>query len=78
MKSCIIDYGLCDQQTTLTLQGYSTSENLNSVELDLQDLTDGTYCYLVTAKSVMTAIQVEGNFIKTGDENIVQQILLLK
>ena len=70
-KSCSIKYGLCDQEVTMTLLGYSIPENSKSVQLVLQNLTGETYCYLVTAKSETTVLQIEGNFIRKGAGQII-------
>ena len=63
-KSCSIRYGLCNQELVNSAQAFSTTETPNSVSLKLTDLSDGAYCYVVTASSDNTTIKVKGNLSK--------------
>ena len=63
-KSCSIKYGLCNQGLVNSTQGFSATETPNSVSLKLTDLSDGAYCYVVTASSDNTTIKVKGSLSK--------------
>ena len=62
-KSCSIKYGLCNQELVNSTQGFSTTKTPNSVSLKLTDLSDGVYCYVVSASSDNIAINVKGSVL---------------
>ena len=53
-------YGRCGQELTRSAEGFSTIERPNNVSLDLTELTEGSNCYIVTAKSGSITVKVEG------------------
>ena len=61
-KFCRIDYGLYSNGLTDSSQGRSTNDNPNTVSLNLMNLGDGQYQYVVSASSNTTTVRVEGNF----------------
>lgn len=63
-KSCSIEYRLCNQKLTQTVHNTSTSENPNSILLNLVSLEVGTYCYIATAVTNTTTVKVEGELQK--------------
>lgn len=63
-KSCEIVFGVSEQELSTSFQGFSTTENLGRVSVDLASIEDGTYFYVVTASSNITIIKVGGTFMK--------------
>lgn len=61
-RSCTIAYGFCGQKLNGSASRFSTTDNPNTITLDLPVLKDETYCYLVTASNNETTVHVEGNF----------------
>ena len=59
-KRCSIVYGRCGQELSRSAEGYSTTEQLNRVSVDLTEFTEGSHCYIVTAKTGSITVKVEG------------------
>ena len=55
---------MCDKELVKNVQSYSTTENPNRVSLMLPDLVAGTYCYVVTASSLVMTVKVNGSLRK--------------
>ena len=68
VKSCEITV---DQR--LRNRGQTTPGNPNIVLLDLSDLEGGTYYYIVTANSNVTAIEIERTYTMKG---IIVQLII--
>ena len=62
-KFCRIDYGLYDTGLMDSSQGRS-NDNSNTVSLNLMNLGDERYRYVVSASSNTATVRVEGDFKK--------------
>ena len=64
-KSCSIDYGVCGLQlSTMHVEGHATSSDIVMIDLSLESVQSGVYCYTVNARSDGTHVLITGTRVQ--------------
>ena len=63
-KSCVIMYGSCGQQLTMTVEGRSQSNSAGTVVINLPvtQTPSSSYCYIISTSNSTHTVKVQGMF----------------